>query len=136
MKRFLVAGLIPVVFCLFLLVPNCQAETVAVKTLYILPFNQGSAPEVVTCAVFDSLVEHLYAVGEQRGVQVTIVKQELTNEDADWFAGKNYLIGEVTRYEEDKGCCYTELKLTGQIQLHSPEEKKLPIVEVSKESCF
>lgn len=133
-KRFLSAGLVAVVAGMFCLVPVCLAGSA--QTLYILPFNQGEAPAVVTTALFDALVERLYELGEQNGVQVTIVKQELTNDDADWFAGKHYLIGEVTSYNEDKGCCYTDLKLTGKIQLHSPEESKQPILELSDESFF
>lgn len=135
-KRFLIAGLVSIVVCMFCVVPVFSAESEPAQTLYILPFNQSEAPAVVTTALFDALVERLYEIGEQKGVQVTIVKQELTNDDADWFAGKHYLIGEVTGYDEDKGCCYTDLKLTSQIQLHSPDVEKRPILELSDESFF
>jgi hypothetical protein len=134
-KRFFVAGLVSVV-ALLLLVPNCLAETEAVEPLYVLPFNQGEAPDVVTSALFDVLVEHLYEYGEQSGMQVTIVKQELTDEDASWFEGKQYLIGEISSYQEDKGCCYTEIKLTGQAQIHLATGEKLPILALSDESFF
>jgi hypothetical protein len=135
-KHFLFVGLIPIVAFMFFVTPVCLAETAAIETLYILPFNQGQAPEVVTSALFDALVEHLYEQGEKTGMQVTIVKQELTDADASWFDGKQYLIGEVVRYEEEKGCCYTEINLTGQTQLHLPAGKKQPILEMSDETFF
>ena len=135
-KRFLSASLAPVLALMFLQVPACLAETGSPQTLYILPFNQGAAPETATTALFDAMVERLFELGEERGVQVTIVKQELTDADVDWFAGKLYLIGEVTGYSEDKGCCYTELKLTGQVQLHLPGGEKQPILQQSDELFF
>lgn len=135
-KRFLLAGLASVVVVMFLMAPFSAAETASVQTLYIIPFNQGVAPEAATTALFDGLVERLFVLGEQRGIQVTIVKQELTDADVDWFAGKLYLIGEITAYNEDKGCCYTELKLTAQTQLHRPGGEKLPIQELSDELFF
>ncbi len=136
LKRLFIVGLIPTVALLFFLSSSSLAQTEPAETLYILPFNQGEAPETATTALFDVLVERLYTLGEQRGIQVTIVKQELTDEDAAWFAGKLYLIGEIARYNEEKGCCYTEIKLTGQAQLHLPAGVKLPIVELSDESFF
>lgn len=135
-KRFLIAGLVPVVALTLLLAPACLAETGSPQTLYVLPFNQSAAPETVRIALFDALVERLFELGEERGIQVTIVKQELTDADVDWFTGKLYLIGEVAGYNEDKGCCYTELKLTGQVQLHQPGGEKQPILEVSDELFF
>ena len=135
-KRFLISGLVSVVAGVFLLAPYCLAEKASVQTLYVLPFNQGSAPVEVTMATFDALVEHLYERGEQEGFQVTIVKQELTDAGAEWFSGKHYLIGEVTEYTEDKGCCYTELKMSSQIQLHLSEKQMQPIIELSDESFF
>ena len=134
--RSLTVSLILIVACMFMVVPHSLAETMPTQELYILPFNQGSTPADVTNALFDALVENLYVLGEQRGIQVTIVKQELTDADVDLFAGKQYLIGEVTAYSEEKGCCYTELKLTGQVQLHRPEEQKLPVLELSDETFF
>lgn len=135
-KRFLIAGLIPIVACMFLMAPYAQAETTPVQSLYVLPFNQGGAPEIVTTGLFDALVERLYELGEQKGFQVTIIKQELTDADADWFAGKHYLIGEVTDYNEEKGCCYTELKIISQVQLHLSKKELQPILELSDESFF
>lgn len=135
-KRFLIAGLVAVVAGVFFLAPYSLADKASVQTLYVLPFNQGSAPTVVTMATFDALVDRLYELGEQKGFQVTIVKQELTDAGAEWFAGKHYLIGEVTEYNEDKGCCYTELKLNSQVQLHLSEKQMQPIIELSDESFF
>ena len=135
-KRFPIAGLVLATVFMLLLVSPGQALAASFETLYIIPFNKGVAPEVATTALFDAMVERLFELGEQRGIQVTIVKQELTDADADWFAGEHYLIGEVTGYKEDKGCCYTELELTGQAQLHLPGGEKKPIVELSDESFF
>ena len=135
-KRILVAGLISTVMLLFILVPFSLAETEPVEVLYVFPFDKGEAPEVVTSNLFDALIEHLYLYGEKRGMQVTIVKQELTDTDADWFAGKHYLVGDMAAYSVDKGCCYTEIKLTGRSQMHLPGGTRKPILELSDESFF
>jgi hypothetical protein len=136
LKRFLVAGLVPAIVFLFFLVPHSLAQTEPTEILYLLPFNPGQAPDTVTAALFDALVEHLYTLGEERNLQVTIVKEELTDEDVAWFAQRQYLIGEISHYSEEKGCCYTEIKLTGQVQLQLPGGVKQPIIELSDELFF
>jgi len=136
LKRFFIVGLVQTVALLFFFSPLCMAQTEPTEILYLLPFNPGQAPEPVTAALFDALVEHLYALGEKRNLQVTIVKEELTDEDAAWFAQREYLIGEVSRYSEEKGCCYTEIKLTGQVQLQLSGGAKQPIIEMSDGHFF
>ena len=133
-KRFFFTGLILIVALLFFIVPTSWSETESAEIIYVLPFNQGQAPSEVTTGLFDALVDHLYELGEQRGIQVTIVKRELTDEDASWFEGKQYLVGEISSYQEEKGCCYTEVKITGQVQLHLKVGVKLPILEISEEN--
>lgn len=133
-KRFLFLRLVPAFALLVLSILPCQAEEVT--ALYVLPFEQGAAPEGTATALFDGLVDRLFELGEENGVAVTIVKQELTDADAEWFTGKHYLIGEMASYSEDKGCCYTEIKMTGRIQLHRPGNVKQPILELADESFF
>jgi hypothetical protein len=135
-KRFFVARLILSAVFLLVFIPASWSASNSEEILYVLPFNQGEAPEAVTTALFDAMVNHLYALGEQRGIQLTIVKRELTDEDIVWFEGKQYLVGEISSYQEDKGCCYTEIMLTGQIQLHLSVGETLPILEVSDDSFF
>ena len=74
-KRFFIIGLVSVVVFMFCAVPVCLAESEPVQTLYVIPFNKGVAPEYATTAIFDAMVDHLYGLGEQRDIRVTIVNR-------------------------------------------------------------
>lgn len=51
LKRFFIVGMIPTVALLFFLVPHSMAQTEPAETLYMLPFNPGSARDGHSCSV-------------------------------------------------------------------------------------
>lgn len=117
------------IFCLCFFLCSCFGSAQQVERsvssvelqsgqLYIVPFETIMVPEEVSAELFDFFVDRLSNQGAQQGVEFIILKQGLTQIDADWLAERDYLTGEIFAYIEEIGSTMTDIKARSRIRLY------------------
>lgn len=118
--------------CIFLLLCSCvgpsqlagvPAATVELsdEQLYIVPFETIMVPDEVSTNLFDLFVDRLNRQGAEKGIEFVILKQGVSEVNADWLAGKSYLRGELFAYIEVVGSTMTDIKARSRIRLFLPD---------------
>lgn len=89
-------------------------------TLYLVPFQTVLSPAEITAELFDRFVDAIGAHSGASGLDGVILKSDLATIDGEWLAKLYYVKGEVFAYQEDQGCCSTELSVTARLKLYQP----------------
>lgn len=89
--------------------------------IYFLPFQPVLAPQELTMAIFDKIIDELDGAAAGSGLSAEILKRDLASIDHSWLARQYYVTGEIFAYHQDSGCCSTEIKLSTRLLLHQPE---------------
>lgn len=90
------------------------------EQLYVVPFETIMVPEEVSAGLFDHFIDRLNRMGEQKGIEFTILKQGLEQVDPDWLTKREYLRGEIFAYIEEVGSTMTDIKARSRIRLYQP----------------
>lgn len=93
-----------------------EGETI----LYFVPFLSILAPDEVTSALFNRMVDDFDGAAAGSGLSAQILQRELSSIDKAWLSQQYYVTGEVFAYRQDSGCCSTEIKLNTRLQLYQP----------------
>lgn len=117
--------ILAIVFVSVLLVPASsfsadEARFDPPQTLYVLPFLNVMTPAEVSAQLFDAFIDQMLVFGDQRSVQVRILKKDIDSIDRDWLAKQFFVTGELFGYIEDSGCCSTEIEARVRIYRYQP----------------
>lgn len=94
------------------------------ETAYVVPFVTTLVPESISESVFNDLVDALNDKRPLPGVKSFIIlKDDLAQMNQDWLARQIYMTGDIWSYQENAGCCATELKIKARIALFKQGEK-------------
>lgn len=108
-----------------------RAEPVEQETAYIVPFASTLVPESVSEAVFNDLVDALNDRRPVKGINYyTILKDPVTSLKKEWLERQLYISGEIWSYQENSGCCSTELKIRARLTINDNPAQKAPKVVV------
>jgi hypothetical protein len=88
--------------------------------LYFVPFQPILAPENVASDLFNRIVDDFDGAAAGSGLTARILKEELASVDSAWLTQQYYVTGSVFAYQEESGCCSTEIKLRTRMQLYQP----------------
>lgn len=97
---------------------------------YVVPFVTTLVPDSFGEAAFNEFVDTLNASRGTTPVNTfLILKEELKEVDPAWLEKQHYITGEIWSYIENSGCCSTELRVKGRVQIFEPGRKS-PAVEI------
>lgn len=97
---------------------------------YVVPFVTTLVPESFGEPAFNEFVDTLNANRGKTPVKTfLILKEELKEVDPAWLEKQLYITGEVWSYIENSGCCSTELRVKGRVQIFEPGRKS-PAAEI------
>ena len=98
--------------------------------LYFVPFQPVLAPEELTSALFDRIVDDFDGAAAGSGLSAEILKRKLASIDKSWLDKQYYVTGDVFAYRQDSGCCSTEINLSSRLQLYQPDTP-YPVVRIT-----
>ncbi|MBI1919889.1 MAG: hypothetical protein HYS23_02295 [Geobacter sp.] len=97
---------------------------------YVVPFVTTLVPESFGEPAFNGFVDTLNASRGKTPVNTfLILKEELKEVDPAWLEKQLYITGEIWSYIENSGCCSTELRVKGRVQIFEPGRRS-PAVEI------
>lgn len=116
------------VFLLLLIAAGCSGVTVQRQaalptvpeneTFYVVPFVNTLVPQTISESVFNDFVDALNDSRPIAGVKLYIIlKDDLATMNQEWLARQVYLTGDIWSYQENSGCCSTELKIKARLNL-------------------
>lgn len=88
------------------------------ETAYIVPFVTTLVPESVAEEAFNDFVDALNDRKPIRGIQsYVILKDDPTVLNREWLSRQFVISGEIWSYQENSGCCSTELRIRARLSL-------------------
>jgi hypothetical protein len=94
------------------------------ETFYVVPFVSTLVPPAVSESVFNDLVDSLNDTRPITGVaSYIILKDDLASMNQEWLARQVYLTGDIWSYQENSGCCATELSIKARMLLYQSGSK-------------
>jgi hypothetical protein len=88
-------------------------------------------PTEVSESVFNDFVDALNDTRPIAGVTTFIIlKDDLASMNQDWLARQVYLTGDIWSYQENSGCCSTELKIKARLNLFQSGSKD-PVLTIT-----
>jgi len=112
--------------CSGVTVPRPAAFTVVPEneTVYVVPFVSTLVPPAVSESVFNDFVDALNDTRPIAGVSSFIIlKDDLASMNQEWLARQVYLSGDIWSYQENAGCCATELSIKTRMLLYQGGSK-------------
>jgi hypothetical protein len=101
------------------------------ETFYVAPFVSTMVPPALSEAVFNDFVDALNDTRPIAGVtSFIILKDDLASMNQDWLARQVYLTGDIWSYQENSGCCSTELKIKARVHLFQSGSKD-PVISIT-----
>lgn len=89
-------------------------------TLYFVPFHAILAPNDLSSELFNRVVDSFDSAATEPKLTALIFKRDLASVDKGWLGQQYYVTGDVFAYDEETGCCSTEIKLTTRLLLYQP----------------
>ena len=101
------------------------------ETIYVVPFVNTLVPPTISEPVFNDLIDALNDNRPIAGVKsYVIMKDELPTLNQEWLARQVYLTGDIWSYQENSGCCSTELKVKARLNLYQAGSKT-PVLSIT-----
>ena len=98
-------------------------------TLYIVPFLNVMIPDTLSTQLFDSFIDQMLTAGNERGISIRILKQDIDSVDKNWLAKQSFITGELFGYAEESGCCSTAIEVKVRLFRYQPGATE-PVSEI------
>lgn len=135
--------LLMILFGLVMLLVQCGCSGVVVQrqtslpimpeneALYVVPFSNTLVPSAISEPVFNDLIDTLNDSLPIAGIKsYVILKDDLATMSQDWLSRQVYLTGDIWSYQENAGCCSTEIKIKARLNLFQSGSKS-PVITIT-----